>query len=306
MPISYKDLILQDDAIANQISLLRFTANEQKSVLKILTQLQKDLRVKLLGDLTDFGRARTNKLLKEATAVIDEAYKAVQLELDFPGLAKQQSNTLVSSFAGIGIEASLPTETALKALVNGSLIEGAPSAAWWTKQSNDTAFKFKAQVRQGIAGNETVQQIVRRVVGSPRLGTPGIMETTRRGAAALVHTSIQQVASDARMSTFQANNDIVKGVRQLSTLDSHTTKICIGYSGASYDLNGNPINGTTLPMGSIPRHFNCRSVWTPITKSYRELGIDIPEAPEGTRTSCLLYTPPSPRDRTRSRMPSSA
>lgn len=292
MPISYKDLILQDLSIENQVRLLRFTANEQQRVLAIMTQLQKDLRLKLMGDLTDFGRARTNKLLREATAVIEDGYKAVQIELDFEGLAKQQAGVAANSFKAIGLTASLPSETALKALVNGSLIEGAPSAAWWSKQSDDTAFKFSAQVRQGIAGGETVQQIVRRIVGSPRLGTPGIMETSRRGASALVHTSIQQVSNDARLATFKANDDIVKGVMQLSTLDSHTTKICIAYSGASWDLEGNPIDGNELPFnGGTPRHFNCRSVLTPITRTYKELGINIPEAPPGTRASDLGQVP---------------
>ncbi|MCK5605384.1 phage head morphogenesis protein [Candidatus Pacearchaeota archaeon] len=245
-----------------------------------------------MGDLTDFGRARTNKLLREATAVIEDGYKAVQIELDFEGLAKQQAGVAANSFKAIGLTASLPSETALKALVNGSLIEGAPSAAWWSKQSDDTAFKFSAQVRQGIAGGETVQQIVRRIVGSPRLGTPGIMETSRRGASALVHTSIQQVSNDARLATFKANDDIVKGVMQLSTLDSHTTKICIAYSGASWDLEGNPIDGNELPFnGGTPRHFNCRSVLTPITRTYKELGINIPEAPPGTRASDLGQVP---------------
>ena len=38
------------------------------------------------------------------------------------------------------------------------------------------------------------------------------------------------------------------------------------------------------------------------------MGVHIPEYTEGTWTNhtCLLYTSPSPRDRTRSRMPSSA
>jgi len=471
---------------------LRFSAGEKKKVLAILTQLQKDLRVKLLGDLTDFGKARVNKLLKESTAVIDAAYaeivptamleltplaieaqkyksaeefvaqyiikppkltatqisnmaqdidygmsqeaiaslkargekfidayhvakvseteqilksgikrgaswyereemvyffadpddirlaapylslkvegdsatvavhhfkipvsdikkmewdgmfntqmetysafgikrdipkgwiaesklfevpSAEDLELnkfitkkqltetwnnanatdDMLGLARSEAQATAQSFAAIGLDAALPTEAALKAMVNGSLIEGAPSAAWWSKQSDDTAFKFAAQVRQGIAGNETVQQIVRRVIGSPRLGTPGIMETSRRGATALVHTSIQQVANDARLATFKANDDVVKGVMQLSTLDSHTTKICIAYSGASWDLDGNPINGNTLPFnGGTPRHWNCRSVLTAITFSYKELGIDIPEAPPGTRASDLGQIP---------------
>jgi len=284
------DLILQDATISHQISLLRFTAGEKKKVLAILAQLQKDLRLKLLSDLTDFGRARVNKLLKECTAVIDQAYKGVQQKLDYTDLAKHEADVISKSFAAIGLDAALPTEAALKALVNGALIEGAPSAAWWAKQSDDLAFKFAAQVRQGIVANETVQQIVRRIVGSPRLGIPGIMETSRRGATALVHTSIQSVANDARLAAFRANSDVIKGVRFLATLDSHTSLTCMAHSGAEWDLEGNPLN-TTLPFASPPLHFNCRSVLVAITKTYREMGIDIPEAPPGTRASDLGQIP---------------
>ncbi|MBC8392615.1 MAG: hypothetical protein H8E17_08640, partial [Deltaproteobacteria bacterium] len=213
---------------------------------------------------------------------------------DLLGLARSEAQATAQSFAAIGLDAALPTEAALKALVNDALIEGAPIKAWWSKQADNTAFFFNSAVRQeyqtavsrGMSLNETVQQIVRRIIGSPRLGTPGIMETSRRGATALVHTSIQQVANDARLATFKANDDVIKGVQQLSTLDSKTTAICVAYSGASWDLDGNPINGTTLPFnGGPPRHWNCRSVLTAITKTYKELGIDIPEAPKGTRAS---------------------
>jgi len=410
-----KDLILQDSAISRQIDLFRFTASEKKKVLAILAQLEKDLKLKLLGDLTDFSRARVNRILKEANAVIGAAYKGAvtgvgfdlptTLELksflakstrsllekgytwaegscgefafavhkwlggagelinvynstgaalhlvtkvgdkyidgngihtksevlsgyfkggrlekvswndyenyiskptanalaeklsnqfkavggnstDMLGLAQHEAQATAQSFAAIGLEASLPTVAVMKAIVNGSLIEGAPSAAWWAKQSTDLQFKFAAQVRQGITANETVQQIVRRIIGSSKLGIPGIMETSRAGATALVHTSIQQVANDARLATFRENADVIKGVQQLSTLDGRTSAICVAYSGASWDLDGNPINGTTLPFnGGPPRHFNCRSVLVPITRTYKELGIDIPEAPPGTRAS---------------------
>ena len=49
-------------------------------------------------------------------------------------------------------------------------------------------------------------------------------------------------------------------------------------------------------QGYIPRE-----VWRP----FGEMSFLLPEMPE-TYGGCLLYTSPSPRDRTRSRMPSSA
>ena len=69
------DSYLADRALTRQLYLLRFTAGEQKKVLAILTQTQKELRLKLLGDLTDFSKARVNKLLSESTAIIEAAYK---------------------------------------------------------------------------------------------------------------------------------------------------------------------------------------------------------------------------------------
>jgi hypothetical protein len=79
---------------------------------------------------------------------------------------------------------------------------------------------------------------------------------------------------------------VIKGVEQISTLDSHTSEICMAYSGAQWDLDGEPLPGTTLPFnGGPPRHVNCRSVLVPITKTFKELGIDIEEPAPSTRAS---------------------
>jgi hypothetical protein len=233
------------------------------------------------------GKFVTKKQLTEAwnsTHVTPQA-------IDYAGLAKTEADFTAKTFTSIGLDASLPSEATLKALVNGSLIEGAPSAKWWAKQSDDLAFKFSNQVRQGVAQNETMQQIVRRITGSKRLGIPGIMDKTRREAFTLVHNSVMQVSNDARMATFQENSDVVKGMRHLSTFDSNTSPKCIAYSGAEWDINGKPINGNTLPFeGGCPRHWGCRSTTVPITKTFRELGIDVDE-PKGTRASDLGQIP---------------
>jgi len=278
------DSYLADRVLTRQLYLMRFSAGEQKKVLAVLTQMQKELRLKLMGDLTDFSRSRVNALLKQCNEIIAQGYNSIQGELDFSGLADHVAETTIQPMTAIGLEASLPTVAAMKALINGSVIEGAPSNLWWKKQSEDLQFKFAAQVRQGVSQGETLMDIVRRVAGSKRLGTAGIMEVARRNAFALVHTSVMQVAADARLATYRANSDIIKGVRHLSVLDGHTSLVCVARSGAEWDLNGNPIKGN-FPFQSPPLHFNCRSVLTPITLTYRELGIDRPELPVGTRAS---------------------
>ena len=285
------DSYLADRVLTRQLYLMRFSAGEQKKVLAVLVDMRAELVAKLrAGDVTDFTRGRLKTLLKQCEAVIDHGYGQIQTTLDFEGLAKVEAEATIRPLAAVGLEASIPTVATMKAVVNGSLIEGAKSADWWAKQSNDLAFKFAAQVRQGIAQNETMTQIVRRVAGSEKLGIPGIFEGARQNAFALVHTSVMQVASDARLATYRANSDIIKGVRQLSTMDGHTTPTCVAYSGAEWDLDGNPINGTTLPFnGGPPRHWGCRSVLTSITKTFKELGIKgLPELPDtGERASDL-------------------
>jgi hypothetical protein len=285
------DQQIADKILGHQISLMRFSAGEKKKVFSLFLQMQMELKAKLQNGLTSYEKERITKLLKECTAIINGFYSDVQSEFDFVGLAKAEAAASTKAMASIGLNPSIPTAAVLKAMVSDTLLTGAPLKDWWAKQAEDTAFKFASQVRQGVAQGETLQQIITRVVGNPRKGIAGIMDIPQRNASTLVHDSIMQIANDAKMAVFRENADILKGVQQLSTLDSRTSAVCIAYSGAQWDLEGNPINGTTLPFdGGCPRHPNCRSIMVPITKSYRELGLDV-DKEVGTRASDLGQVP---------------
>jgi len=241
---------IADKILTNSINLYRLTAGERKKVIIILRKMQKEL----IGNLSDVDvnvRKQAKAYIKESAQIINDYYVGLNVGLNdtLQGLAEHTAEVTNAAFTGVGMATAMPTETMLKSIVSDALIMGSPSKDWWAKQSDDTVFKFSAQVRQGIAQGESTQEIARRI--------KDIVAVSESNASALVHTSVQTVSNDARMATFQANEDSLEGVQQLSTFDSHTSDICIAYSGASYDMQGNPINGTTLPMGSIPRHFNC-------------------------------------------------
>jgi len=276
---------IADKIIEQQLDVLRLTAGTDRDTAKIIFRMQRELVAKLSD--VDFDRVRTQRLLNQVNKVIreyyDEAWGVVEKSLD--GVANVTASHTVESLAAVAtIEARIPSKAFLENLSTDSMIQGANSAEWWNRQETAIKNRFADEVRQGIAQSETNQQIIERIRG--RGGVGGIIKTAYRNISALVHSSVQQVANDARFKTFQDNDDLVKGVEQLSTLDGNTTDICISYSGGKWDLEGNPINGTTLPFkGGPPRHWNCRSVLIPILKTFKEIGIDLPEPKESTRAS---------------------
>ena len=284
------DIAIADAILSNAIRIERFTASEKKKLFKVFLQMQTELKAKLATGFTPYEKTRLTKLLKDCTAIINTFYSGIQSEFDYAGLAKAEAAATQTAIASIGIEASLPSAAILKAMVSDTLIQGAPLADWWEKMGADTAFKFAAQVRQGVAQGETLQQVITRIVGSKKKGIVGIMEISHRHASTLVHDSIMQIANDARMATYKANADIMKGYEWLATLDGNTCIECMAYSGAQWDMEGKPIKGDLL-LKNPPLHPNCRCVLTSLTKSYRELGFNIDEMPPGTRASDLGQVP---------------
>jgi hypothetical protein len=140
-----------------------------------------------------------------------------------------------------------------------------------------------------MRNGESLTQAITRVVGGTVDGIsyPGIMKTTKAKAGALAATAQSAVTNEAALATFQANNDVIKAVSQLSTLDNRTSDICIAYSGQTWNVNTlQPIPPSRLPFNTgPPRHFNCRSRLRPVTMSFEELGIDAAEIPASTRAS---------------------
>lgn len=278
--------------LRHQVDLLRLEAGTRRRVIKLLDNMVSDLTGMLSAhDLTKFSKARVNALMSQATDTVEGYYaKANTLtQKTLTGVAEAQAahttSLLDKTFAAVvDFSASLPTDTYLERIASNALIIGAPSEEWWARQSRDAAFRFSTAVRQGLVAGDTTETIAARIAG--RQGYPGILDIVRANARSLVHTSIMEVANESRMETFKQNDDVVEGIRQVSTLDSNTTDICMAYDGAEWDLSGEPMPGTSLPYeGGVPRHWGCRSVEVPITMTFKELGINLPEPTEGTRAS---------------------
>jgi len=277
---------LADAVIHHSLNLFRYSAAEVTATMKRLKKMEKRLVAELATELTsDSRKSEVNAVLKATDDIIHEYYGGIQQSFDFADIGQTVSSATSKSLQiALGEQAaSVPTQAYFKSLASDILIKGSPAKDWWAAQESALQFKFAAQVRQGLANAETNQQIIARIVGTK--STPGIMEVARKDAASLVQTSVQAVANDARMETFKANDDVINGFTIVATLDGHTCELCMAYSGAQYELDGTPIGDAPDLNGGPPWHFNDRCVCVPITKTFKELGLNIDEPGASTRAS---------------------
>jgi len=189
----------------------------------------------------------------------------------------------------VKFEGKLLDPATIRVLVRGLQLEGATLNQWWGKQARDLRESFMRQIRTSMVNGESLTQATVRIVGGTVDGVtvPGIMKTTKARASALAATAMNQAANEAALATYQENSDVIKAVTQVSTLDNRTSDICIAYSGQTWNIETlRPVPPSKLPFNrGPPRHFNCRSRLRPVTKSFKELGVDTKEIPPGTRAS---------------------
>jgi len=270
----------------------------RQDILPLLLRLEEDLIGKLASSGVAGGAVdKVRSLLAWVKDAINEVYARMEgiTGETLAGIAETESlfwKKAINGGVGIEILTSLPTVKQLEVLARKVLIAGAVNEEWWNRQARELRQRFEDQLRMGIALGETNDDIIRRVRGRRENGfKDGIMRVSRKDADALVRTGIQTVSNKVRTEIFDANKDIFKGYKQVSTLDTRTSPICIAYSGKRWDERFRPI-GHKLPYnGGTPRHWRCRSFIVPIVKSWKELGINLDEAPMGTRSSMTGQVP---------------
>lgn len=148
---------------------------------------------------------------------------------------------------------------------------------WLKDIAADDQRRIRDAIRIGFTEGDTTPNIVRRLRGmSINNFQDGVFGKSKRHIETTVRTALNHTANAARNAVGQSNADIIKGVRWVSTLDGRTSPICRGRDGKVYAVDKGP---------RPPAHPNCRSTTTFITKSFRELGLDIDELPPSSRAS---------------------
>lgn len=273
-----------DEVRAFSVDLERFSADISDRIVAMLLSLQEEL-VTLLSR-HDFGQvtltraklARMDKLLQQTRETIATRYGGMRntVHSDLREVAY-----LSSKNAAAGINKSVNVNIAttglgperLRALVDGTLIEGAPSKQWWADQAATTLRNFTNEVQKGYASGEGGAEIAKRITGTKANGyADGAMSISKRNAIALIRSSVQAVSNSARRETFENNDDIIENLQQISTLDGRTTLICKARSGLQWNLKTKEPVGHLIPWnGGSPHHWQCRSVDVAVLKPLNEI-----------------------------------
>lgn len=195
------------------------------------------------------------------------------------------ARSMLAASVPVKIDFALPSPKQIEAVVSKSYIRGKLVKDWFNDLSASVRDKVTTQINIGMVEGEGIEQITRRIIGTQAASyTDGILTAERRNIEAVVRTSASGINNNVRKELYQANNDIIKGVQWVATLDDRTCEICMALDGKVNELDS---------MQSPPAHWNCRCVATPVLKSWKELGIDLKEAPAGTRASMDGQVPES-------------
>jgi hypothetical protein len=292
---------LQDDTIAHGLYVTRYGTGVARRMVALLNKLDADLAAKLLvlleGERADtYSARRLASLLAGVRDLNHRAYEPVN-----EALARELSR-YVEYEAGYQLDlfSSLIPKQILKHVPLQSIspeqvyaaaaaqpFQGRLLREWGQKLESDRLDKITNAVRSGFIQGETVEQIVKRVAGTPQLNRQdGVINASRRDLAVVARTAVNHMAATARQEFAQANSDIVKAKQWSSTLDTHTSQWCIIRDRKLYSLDGKPL-GHTIPYlrGPGKIHFCCRSCEILITKSWEELQIASGELSRATRAS---------------------
>lgn len=270
----------QDLLIAHAIEVERFGNGLVRRLMRVLEQSDAELASTLIAELQALGPnvflstrkvRRLRKILKSLAAQRGEAYAAVhaQLREELRSFAVLEGRWTAKAFDdAVGVmEAQLvvPAITTLRTVPTNRPIDGRFLKEWSAKLRADDAALIMKAVQSGLEQGLSLDEIVNGLRGTEEQGfRDGLLWSSRRHATDVVRTAANFVANTAREAVFQANTDLIQGLRWTSVLDGRTTLVCATRDGRVAVLGEDrlPDDVPRLEPPSLrpPAHINCRSI----------------------------------------------
>lgn len=294
--------VLQDAAIDRAHDLQRFGVGVVQRMIATLNRADASLMAKLTEALLQMERdsftvARLESMLTSVRALNAQAYAAVlqAMQPEMQGLARAEAAAQTAAYAGAvpavvqvhfpvaGVTAEQVYAAAMSRPFQGRLL-----SEWAASLEQSRLTMLRNAVRAGFVEGQTTSEIIQKIRGTRALRyADGLLNKPRHELAVVVQTALSHTAQTARQAMVDANADLVKATRWVSTLDTRTSPQCRIRDGLEYTADTHKPIGHSVPWGDGPGrlHFNCRSVSVPVLKSWRELGIPVDDMAPGTRAS---------------------
>lgn len=283
---------LLDAQIRHSIYVQRFGGGTANRFIALLNRADADLVdniIRRIGKIADKGYDSGPASTKRLKLILDsiremnaDAYAAAGKQLtgdliDFAIYERDWQIAQIEQPLPVAVQVIQPTAEVVTAAALKRPFQGRLLKEWLAGVEEAKAARIRDAIRLGLVEGETIDQMVRRIRGTRAASyQDGLLEIDRRGAAAMVRTAVNHTSNAARNAVFADNESLIKGVRWVSTLDARTTPVCQARDGKLYPV-------TTGPRP--PAHIGCRSTTVSVLKSYRDLGIDVADAPPGMRAS---------------------
>lgn len=263
----------------------KFEAKHIAEMLRAYAGARRSILKKLDGMPLASGEARFTQA--RAAALLDETYAMTagmrqrlgqdigDVSVQAGGMAFQVHNDILSvgglvpDFSFVSLAPAQVRALVVDTPIGGRLLSG------WVDKSFDHHLRqdIKGEMEEGLILGEGYGGLVKRI-------EEGFV-ASRREAVTLARTYVQNVNTSAQEAVYASNKDIVKGVKWCAVLEpgysksGHGTCLrCAALDGQQFTLDDHP---------PVPLHPNCRCLLLPVTKSWQELGIPLPELEDAVR-----------------------
>lgn len=297
---------LANEAVKHRLYLSRLGTGQARKLQQKLQKAELEISVELFRIMEKLqpSAARWNmtmlqRVRKEISKVVNSVYGEVWGELtgDLQDIVKYetayQAKALAAAFPA-EVQPVIAINTAPWSQAWASVIakpfQGQLLSQWGKTLPENLVKKIGNSVQQGVLLGESYTDIIKRVKGTAANNyNDGVVGRVRNtDLANLVKTAVNHTTAVARDATAKANEDIIKARKWLSTLDNHTSPMCIIRDNLYYTMGDIPKPiGHSVPYGAGPGrlHFCCRSTETWVTKSFEEMGLSLKNISPGTRAS---------------------
>lgn len=249
---------LIDASTRHAVFVQRFAGGQIKEILPLLEKMRRTTVSQLKKQsVTKASRRTQRRILREIDAAIKELYDQLSLKVkgNMKEFAASEAEFSARMFQkGTDISFKEPTSTQIASAVFTSpllLLDDELDIEQALRQlSKAKRRQIVNTIKDGIIAGKASASIVDDI----NFVTTKIQTNH---ASTLVRTITNHVSNAARQATIDANDDVIKGVEWVSTLDGGTTPTCQALDGREFERDKGP---------RPPIHWACRSTVIPVVK----------------------------------------